>query len=231
MIVEYAQNGFIEKALETFKQMQSVGVKPNFTTIATILPDCAKMGDLEQGMDIHRSIKDRGILLDVVVATALVDMYAKCGSINKACELFDRMPARNVVSWTATIAGYAQNGFVEKALDTFKQMKLEGIKPNSTTFASILSACAKMEALEQGMDIHQSITDRGILLGVVLANALLDMNAKCGNMDKTHESFDTMPQRDVISCEQSTHAYTRGRDCCYKIECSLLNHSYMVLRD
>ncbi|XP_059069665.1 pentatricopeptide repeat-containing protein At1g15510, chloroplastic-like isoform X2 [Cryptomeria japonica] len=210
MIAGYAQNGFVEKALETFKQMQSAGVKPNFMTIATILPACAKMGDLEQGMDIHRSIKDRGILSDVVVATALVDMYAKCGSINKARELFDRMPERNVVSWTAMIAGYAQNGFVEKALDTFKQMKLAGIKPNSTTFASILPACAKMGALELGMDIHQSITDRGILLGIVLANALLDMYAKCGNMDKARELFDTMPQRDVISWTAMIAGYAQN---------------------
>ncbi|XP_057837814.1 pentatricopeptide repeat-containing protein At3g24000, mitochondrial-like [Cryptomeria japonica] len=210
MVAGYAQNGCAEKALETFKQMQLAGVKPNSTTFASVLPACAKMGALEQGTDIHQSIKDRGILSDVVVTTALVDMYAKCGSIDKARELFDRMPQRNVVSWTAMIAGYAQNGFVEKALETFKEMRLAGVKPNSTTFVSILPAYAKMEALEQGVDIHQSIKDIGILSDVVVATALVDMYAKCGSIDRARELFDRMPQRNVVSWNAMIAGYVQN---------------------
>ncbi|XP_057837805.2 pentatricopeptide repeat-containing protein At4g18520, chloroplastic-like [Cryptomeria japonica] len=209
MIAGYAQNGFVEKALETFKQMQLAGVKPNSTAFATILPACAKMGALEQGMDIHQSMKDREILSDVVVATALVDMYAKCGSIDKAREFFDRMPQKDVVSWTAMIAGYAQNGFVEKAVETFKEMQVAGVKPNSTTFSTILPACAKIGALEQGMDIHQSIKDKRILSETVVATALLDMYAKCGNIDKARELFDRMPQRDVVSWTAMISGYAQ----------------------
>ncbi|XP_057836797.2 putative pentatricopeptide repeat-containing protein At3g13770, mitochondrial isoform X1 [Cryptomeria japonica] len=210
MIAGYAQTGFAEKALETFKQMQTANVKPNSTTFASILPACAQLGDLEQGMDIHQSIKDRGILSDVVVTTALVDMYAKCGSLDKARELFDRMPQRNVVSWTAMIAGYAQNGFAEKALEILKQMHSAGVKPNSTTFISILPACAKIGALEQGMNIHQSIKDRGILLDVVVATALVDMYAKCGRMDKACELFDKMPQPNVVSWNAMIAGYAQN---------------------
>ncbi|XP_057873047.2 pentatricopeptide repeat-containing protein At1g11290, chloroplastic-like [Cryptomeria japonica] len=207
MIAGYAQNGIVEKALETFRQMKLAGVKPNSATFASILPLCAKMGALEQGMDIHQSIKDGELLSDVVVATALVDMYAKCGSVDKARELFDRMRQRNVFSWTAMIAGYAQNGLAEKALKTFKQMQLAGVKPNSTTFASILPACAKMGALEQGMDIHQTIKDRGNFSDVVVATALVDMYAKCGSIDKAYKLFVKMPQRNVISWNAMIAAY------------------------
>ncbi|XP_059069540.1 pentatricopeptide repeat-containing protein At3g12770-like [Cryptomeria japonica] len=210
MIAGYVQNGFVEKALETFEQMQLAGIKPNSATFASILPACAKMGDLEKGMDIHQRIKDTGILTDVVVLTAMVDMYAKCGSIEKARELFDRMPQRNVVSWTAMIGGYAQNGFVEKALETFKQMQLEGVKPNSTTFASILPACAKMGALEQGMDIHQGIMEGGFLSDIIVGNALVDMYAKCGSIEKARELFDRMPQRDVISWNAMIAGYAQN---------------------
>ncbi|XP_057837821.2 pentatricopeptide repeat-containing protein At3g16610-like [Cryptomeria japonica] len=210
MIAGYAKNGFFEKALETFKQMQSAGVKPNSTTFASVLPACAKMGALEQGMDIHQSMQDRGILSDVVVATALVDMYAKCGSIDKAREVFDRMPQRNVVSWTAMIAGYAQNGIVEKALETFKQMQLAGLKPNSTTFASILSACAKMGDLDYGMVIHQSIMEGKFLSDNIVGNALIDMYAKCGSIDRARELFDRMPQRDVISWNAMIAGYAQN---------------------
>ncbi|XP_057853782.1 pentatricopeptide repeat-containing protein At3g12770-like [Cryptomeria japonica] len=210
MIAGYVQNGVVEKALEIFKQMQLVGVKPNSTTIASILPACAKMGALEQGMDIHQNIKDEAVLSSPAVATALVDMYGKCGSLDKARELFDRMPERDVFSWTAMVAGYAQNGFVEKALETFKQMRLAGVKPDSSTFASILPACAKMGALEQGMDIHQSIKDREILSDDTVATALVDMYAKCGSIDKARELFDEMPQKDVISWTVMVTGYAQN---------------------
>ncbi|XP_059067750.1 pentatricopeptide repeat-containing protein At1g14470 [Cryptomeria japonica] len=193
----YAQNGFVDKALEIFKQMQFVGVKPNSTTFASILAACAKMGDLEQVatalLDMYAkcgSIDKASELFNrmpLKVATALVDMYAKCGSIGKARELFDKMPQKNVVSWTALITGYAHIGLVEKSVETFKQMQLAGVKPDSATFASVFSAFAKMGALKQGIDIHQSIKDRGILSNVIVASALVDMYAKCGSIVKARE--------------------------------------------
>ncbi|XP_057830817.2 pentatricopeptide repeat-containing protein DOT4, chloroplastic [Cryptomeria japonica] len=225
MIVGYAQIGLAEKALETFKQMQLAGVMPDSTTFASILPACAKMGAVEQGMGIHQNIKDRGISSDIL-ATALVDMYAKCGSIDKAQEVFDKMPRRNVVSWNAMIAGYAQNGFVERALETFRQMQLTGVKPDSTTFASILPACAKMGALEQGMDIHQSINDRGISSDLILATALVDMYAKCGSIYKARELFDKMPQRNLVSWNAMIAGYAQNGFCKDALETfELMKHS------
>ncbi|XP_057854806.2 pentatricopeptide repeat-containing protein At5g27110 [Cryptomeria japonica] len=210
MIAGFAQNGFVKEALENFKQMQLAGVKPNSTTFASVLPACAKMGALEEGMAIHQSILEEGVLSDIIVGNALVDMYGKCGSIDKARELFDRMPQRDVISWNAMIGGYAQNGFVEKALETFKQMQLASVKPNSITFTSILPVCAKMGALEQGLDIHQSIIDGGFLSDIIVGNALLDMYAKCGSLDKARELFDRMPQRDVISWNEMIAGYAQN---------------------
>ncbi|XP_057830926.2 pentatricopeptide repeat-containing protein At1g15510, chloroplastic [Cryptomeria japonica] len=210
MIAGYAQNGFDGKALETFKEMHLAALEPDSTTFASILPACAKMGALKRGMNIHQSIIESSLLSDVIVASALVDMYAKCGDIHKASELFTQMPQRNVVSWNAMIAGYAQNGFVEEALNAFNQMKLAGVKPVSRTFASILPACAKVGALEQGMDIHQSIIESGLLSDVVLASSLVDMYAKCGNIYKARELFDKMCQRNVISWNAMIAGYAQN---------------------
>ncbi|XP_057873711.1 pentatricopeptide repeat-containing protein At3g24000, mitochondrial [Cryptomeria japonica] len=226
MVAGYSQNGLFENALEAFKEMHLAGLKPNTTTFASILPACAKMGDLEVGMDIHQRIIECGFSSDVVVASALVDMYAKCGSIGKARELFDKMLERDVVSWTAMIAGYAQNGFNEKALETFKQMQLAGVKPNPTTFASILPACAKMGALEQGMDIHQSIIESGFYSNVVVASAVVDMYAKCGSIHKARELFDEIPQRNVISWNALIAGYAQNGFCSDALKIfELIKHS------
>ncbi|XP_057852607.1 pentatricopeptide repeat-containing protein At1g08070, chloroplastic [Cryptomeria japonica] len=198
IIAGYAQNGFVDKAWEIFKQMELAGVEPNSATFSSILPVCAKMGTLQEGMEIHLKIAESGLLSHVVVVTALIDMYAKCGSMQKAHELFDEMPQRNVVSWTAMIAGYAQNGLVDKSLEIFRQMKLAGVKPDSSTYVSILPACAKLGALEEGIEIHQKIIENRLMSDVVVT-ALIDMYAKCGSIHKARELFDKMYHPDVAS--------------------------------
>ena len=85
------------------------GVKPNSTTFVSILPSCAKRGDLEQGMDIHHNIMEGGFFSNIIVGNSLVDMYSKFGSIDKAHELFDGMAQRDVISWNAMIVGYAND--------------------------------------------------------------------------------------------------------------------------
>ncbi|KAH9323336.1 hypothetical protein KI387_017975, partial [Taxus chinensis] len=129
MIVGYAQNGLVESALEFFKQMQQTNVRPDQFTFASILPACAKMGALEQGMEIHHRIIESGFLSDVL-ETALIDMYAKCGSIQRARDLFDKLHHPNVISWTAMIAGYAMHGYGKDALNFFELMKSSGTNPN-----------------------------------------------------------------------------------------------------
>ncbi|XP_057854693.2 pentatricopeptide repeat-containing protein At2g13600 isoform X2 [Cryptomeria japonica] len=210
MISGYAQNGLAEKALENYKQMQLADVKPNSATFVSILSACAKMGALEQGMDIHRSIRQSGLSSNVEVGNALLDMYVKCGSMQRAYELFDTMPQRNVVSWTAMISGCAQNGLFEMALETFKNMQLAGVNPDAATFASVFPACAKMEYLEQGIEFHQRVMKCGFLSNVVVGNALINMYAKCGSIQKARKFFDTMSQQDVVSFNGMIAGYAQN---------------------
>lgn len=96
-----------------------------------------------------------------MVATTQEDLYTKCGSIDKVCELLGKIPQRNEVSWNAMVIGKIQNGLFSKTLETFKIMQLAGVNPNSITFASIIPMCRKIVALEQDMEIHQSIKWKG----------------------------------------------------------------------
>eukprot|EP01018_Ginkgo_biloba_P001826 Gb_02379 [translate_table: standard] len=230
MIAAYAQKGPAEEALEFFRQMQWAGVKPDSKTFASVLAASANLAGLEQGKEIHGEIIRSGFQSDAFVETALVDMYAKCGTIENARQVFDKihpgnvvlrnamiagyaqngyvdealklfqeLPERNVVSWTAMIAGYVQNGYFEEALKYFQRMQLEGVKSNSKTFASVLPACANLAAVEQGKEIHGEIIRRGFQSDAFAVNALVNMYAKCGNIENARYLFDRMLQPDVVS--------------------------------
>lgn len=107
--------------------------------------------------------------------------YVECGTINKACELFNIKPQRKVLSRNPLLSIIHKIIFL-KVLGTFKKMQLESIKQNYATFSSILLDCAKMEVLEHGMDNHQSIKGRSILLDFIVTTALVDVYEKCGSI-------------------------------------------------
>eukprot|EP01018_Ginkgo_biloba_P002728 Gb_38067 [translate_table: standard] len=210
MIAAYSKHGFAEEALTMFSQMRRTGIQPNQFTFASVLPACADLTALEQGKEIHYELVRAGFQSDVFVENALVDMYAKCGDIQKARDIFDKMPQRDIVSWTAMVSGYVQSGQHRDALELFGQMQLAGVKSDSKIFASVLPACADLTALEQGMEIHEKIIRSGFQTDVFVENALVDMYAKCGSIEKAREIFDTMHQRDVVSWTALIVGYTQN---------------------
>ncbi|XP_057819549.2 pentatricopeptide repeat-containing protein At3g02330, mitochondrial [Cryptomeria japonica] len=227
IVAEYAQRGLVMNALKLFKQMQCAGLKPDSQIFAAILPACAKMGTSEQGMEIHKNIIESGFSSDVIVATALIDMYAKCRNIQKAYKLFESMPQRDVALWTAIIAGCAQMGYVEKAVELFNQMQLAGIKPNSVTFTSILPLCIKKGSVENVLELHLKIIESGFMSAIVVVTALIDVYAKCGNMHKAYRLFDRMPQRDLASWTVIIAGYTQNEP----FEKALTNFKQMQLAE
>lgn len=147
MIREYVAYGIFSEALELYYQMQSSGVKPDKFTFPLVLKACAGLGALDQGKEVHDCISRHGFESNVYVGNALITMYGKCGSMEHACQVFDKMSQRNVVSWNSMIAGYAQNEHASEALELVLQMQLAGLKPDTDTIAGILLACAQLSAL------------------------------------------------------------------------------------
>ena len=158
----------------------------------SILNACACPVAVERGREVHAHIIDAGFQSDVRVGTALVNMYAKCGSIRDARLVFDEMVKRNVISWNAMIAGYAQHGHCEEAFEVFRQMQQVGMKPNQITYMSILNACACPLALECGREVHAHIIDAGLQSDVRVGTALVNMYAKCGSIRDARLVFDEM---------------------------------------
>eukprot|EP01018_Ginkgo_biloba_P003196 Gb_11220 [translate_table: standard] len=207
MISAYSRQGLAREALSLFHQMERTGIQPNQVTFASVLPACAELAALEEGMEIHEQIIRNGCQSNVIVESALVDMYAKCGCIEKARDVFDKMLKRDVFSWTVMIAAYAKHGLYEEALKLFRQMRRTCVQPNQFTFASVLPACAN--SLEQGMEIHEEIIRCGFQSNVFVGNSLIDMYAKRGSIEKAHDVFYRMRQRDVVSWNTMIAAFTR----------------------
>lgn len=141
VIAGFAQNGMARRALDLVVMMQKEEHSPDLVTVVSILPAIADLGNLRIGRSIHAYVLRRGLESYVNVATALLDMYAKCGPIGTARQIFDSMSSRTVVSWNSMIDGYAQNGDSEVALHLFQKMLDEGLKPSNVTVMGALRVC------------------------------------------------------------------------------------------
>ncbi|EFJ34120.1 hypothetical protein SELMODRAFT_83339 [Selaginella moellendorffii] len=198
IISAYAHRGHPSTALHLFAKMD---VPPTAMTFATALSACSSLGDLQRGREIHARIKaSRGIRPSVILDTAIFSMYAKCGDLSTAKSVFDRIPAKNVVSWNALIAAYAQSGHSHhQALDLFEKMAEHGVRPCRATFVGVLGACNDVTSLEK---IHARIVETGLqfdVRDVGVQNALLNMYAKCGSLEVARDIFRKMQRRDQVS--------------------------------
>ncbi|KAG2377179.1 hypothetical protein LR48_Vigan1340s000500 [Vigna angularis] len=158
MINGYVQFNRFEEAIALFGEMQMRGVRPDNFVVVTLLTGCAESGALEQGKWIHNYIDENRILVDVVVGTALIEMYAKCGCIDIASEIFYGLKEKDTASWTAIICGLAMNGKTSKALELFEAMQVCGFKPDDVTFIAVLSACTHAGLVEEGRKLFHSMS-------------------------------------------------------------------------
>ncbi len=198
MLTGYSKHGHADEAFRIYEQMQQQGVAPERMTFTSVVNVCASLGSLGKAKRVHADILQTGITTDIILENALIYMYAKCGSIKHACEVFEKMQKRDVVSWTALIVGLVENGCGEKALEIFGQMQ-EGVKPDRITCLSILKACSSPAALNSGKHIHEHIVKAGFDSDVRVMNALFSMYARCGSLDEARQVFDNMDIKDVVS--------------------------------
>ncbi|XP_042430644.1 pentatricopeptide repeat-containing protein DOT4, chloroplastic isoform X2 [Zingiber officinale] len=156
MISAYAQAGQLEEAFSCFRQMESVGIKPDQIVIVAILHACACNQSLEEGKYIHSYIVRNKSEKNIFVSNALMNMYAKCGNMLEAKKVFDEMDRKDIVSWNTLIGGYSKIGMANEALNLFCEMQ-SSLRPNSVTMSCILPAVASLSSLDKGIQIHAQI--------------------------------------------------------------------------
>ncbi|MBA0717288.1 hypothetical protein Golax_005122, partial [Gossypium laxum] len=157
MISGYVGAGMYKEALNLFQEMQIEGVKPDKVALASTLAACSYLGALDQGRWLHAYIDKIGIVIDPILSCALTDMYAKCGDMEEALEVFKKQKKKEVALWTALIYGFAIHGRAREALDWFETMQKVGIKPNHVTFTAILTACSYSGLVDKGKSLFESI--------------------------------------------------------------------------
>ncbi|KAL6013485.1 hypothetical protein ACLOJK_003983 [Asimina triloba] len=199
MIGNLVQTGNSSEALELFSAMKQDNLAPDSITVTNLLLGCAELKLLHHGKSIHCQIIRQQINLDVVLITALIDMYSKCGRINQARLLFDRMKSRDVIMFNVIIYGFYENGLPGDAIEMFVQMIEAGIRPNPATLIGILSACSDLADMRKGSWIHSYIVKHELRTDVKVQNQILQMYAKCGHIENARKVFDRIQYKDLVS--------------------------------
>ncbi|EXB50999.1 hypothetical protein L484_023701 [Morus notabilis] len=194
MIAGFVQSGKPREAVNLFLEMEKAGVKPNEVTVVAVLAACADLGDLFLGRRIHEYSNRSGFGSNVRVSNTLIDMYVKCGCLEDARGVFDKMEERTVVSWSAMIAGLAMHGQAEEALKLFSTMIQVGVKPNGVTFIGLLHACSHMGLVDQGRKFFASMTcDHSIVPRIEHYGCMVDLLSRAGLLQEAHEFIMNMP--------------------------------------
>ncbi|XP_011628407.1 pentatricopeptide repeat-containing protein At4g21065 [Amborella trichopoda] len=222
----YVKHQREEEALLLFKEMHIRSLRIDDFTFPSVLNACASLIDLKQGNCAHAMIVKTGFGTCKHVGNALVDMYAKCGSLECASRALEGLPGPDVVSWTSLLTGYTHHGLHEEALKLFCEMRIARVKPDEFVIASALSACAGLSVLELGQQFHAIFVRLGFGSSLSIDNSLVTMYAKCGCIEDAHLVFDLMLIRDVVSWTALIVGYAqngRGKDALSLYEQMILN--------
>ncbi|TKY46727.1 Pentatricopeptide repeat-containing protein [Spatholobus suberectus] len=195
----YYQSGNFKEALQYFGTMRRFGFEPDSVTITTAISSCARLLDLNRGMQIHEELINSGFLLDSFISSALVDMYGKCGHLEMAIEVFEQMPKKTVVAWNSMISGYGLKGDSISCIQLFKRMYNEGVKPTLTTLSSLIMVCSRSAQLLEGKFVHGYIIRNRIQPDVFINSSLMDLYIKCGKVGLAENIFKLIPKSKVVS--------------------------------
>ncbi|CAI0452883.1 unnamed protein product [Linum tenue] len=199
MISCYSQAGRHEEAMEMYERMRNENVGLDAFSIVGLLSSCAHVGALGLGVQLHRIACDTGLVRNVFVGNALIDMYAKCGSLDDALSIFTgiRRRRRDVFTWNSMIHGFGVHGLGNDAISFFEQMLAAGMRPNSITFLGLLCGCSHQGLVREGVDyFHQMSSKFNLTPGIKHYGCLVDLYGRAGNLDKALETIETSPSRD-----------------------------------
>ncbi|KAH7276434.1 hypothetical protein KP509_39G007300 [Ceratopteris richardii] len=236
LLAGYANHGCEKEALKCFMEMQQEGIPSDAATCVCILKICSIRKDLGLGQEVHVKIIFQGLEVDCYVYNTLLDLYAKCNSIHDAQWIFDNLDAKCVVSWNALISGHNNCKNIKKSLQYLEQMKEEGFLPQAVTFVLSLKACGMACDINKGRHLHCEVSSLSLLgSNMFIGSAMIDMYAKCGDIVKSREVFDSLLSRNVVSWNSLITGYVECRffeealECTEQMQCEGVSQSNVTL--
>ncbi|EPS62732.1 hypothetical protein M569_12054 [Genlisea aurea] len=209
----YVQRNRPAEVFSLFKTMLMSRLRPDHVTLVGLLCVCGKMASLEMGDQAYCYARKLGVDSEIVIVNGSIDMYVKCGSLERAKNLFDSAKSLDVVSWSSMVLGYSQFGYGVKALNLFAEMQNRGIKPNHVTLVGVLTACSHVGLVDEGMQLFDAMErDHGIVPTREHFSCMVDLLSRAGRINEAEAFIDRMGVKaDVVTWKTLLSACkTRG---------------------
>ncbi|KAI4354330.1 hypothetical protein L6164_003200 [Bauhinia variegata] len=209
MIIAYSRKGYPGEVLCLYRQMISEGIRPDSSTFTVALKACSRLLDLNMGENIWGKAVADGYRDDVFVASSVLNLFVKCGKMDEAMQVFNKMPRKDVVCWTTMLSGYAQCGRAIEALNVYREMQKEGMKGDGVVMLSLAQASASLGDSRLGLSVHGYLLRRHIEMDTLIETTLVDMYAKTGHSELAFRVFMNMPHKNIISWGALISAFAR----------------------
>ncbi|KAI4369144.1 hypothetical protein MLD38_017627 [Melastoma candidum] len=194
MINGYMKSRFYERAVELFDMLRMERVRANEAVMVGIVSSCGHLGSIEKAERAYSYLLRINLPLSLKLGTAVIDMFARCGMIEKALQVFEGLPEKDVLTWTTLISGFARHGDAEGALGYFSKMLHAGVIPVDITFTAVLSACSRSGMVEHGFKIFESMTrDYGIQPRLEHYGCMVDLFGRAGKLEQAERFVLEMP--------------------------------------
>ncbi|KAL5568630.1 hypothetical protein UlMin_025205 [Ulmus minor] len=194
MVAGTVQNALYEEALVLFHKAQVMGLEANQFTISSAICACAGLASLIEGKQMHAVVSKTGFGSNTFVASSLIDMYGKCGSIKEAYSVFRFVEERSIVLWNSIISALARHAHSLEVMILFEKMQQMGIFPDEVTYISVLSACSHMGLVDKGRKYFDLMkTDHNLSPNVVNYSTMVDILGRAGLIDEAHNLIESMP--------------------------------------
>ncbi|CAK9140500.1 unnamed protein product [Ilex paraguariensis] len=196
-----------DEILEVFGELHRKGVSFDSRILAVILKICANIMNIWLGLEVHACLIKRGFDLDVYLKCALMNFYGRCWNIDSANRVFHEMPDCEALLWNEAILVNLRKERWEEGLKLFGEMQISFLKANSFTIAKVLQACSKLEALDEGKQVHGYVIRFGLESDLLICNSLISMYCKNGNLELARAVFDSMKNRNLSSWNSIISGY------------------------
>ena len=204
----FMDHGLANNVIFLYDQMQHMEIEPGPATFVYILEACGDLSMLGQGQLIHATIIGRGISIENVLGTSIINMYAKCGVLNEASKVFYTLPNKDILSWGAIMHGYACNGSLSGQIrQCLQAIEQQGLKPNHAIFLSLLSACGHVGAVAEALELFHSMkTEHGIIPNIKHITCMGDLLGRAGSLEEAKclllGNFDLMGWTSLLSASR-----------------------------